>query len=158
MFNVSINLNDFIDDLISETESEHGYVVLDRISIFKLINEIKADELEIVKDYGSYWSGILFSEPWCDLEEDKNLSEEDIIDYILKTNIVIKNYELVFDNVSTGSFYNFFTTHSDGYGGNLPHNIETIMVRLLDAAKKIILVDLEYDRDRYGHYISYEED
>ena len=113
-----------------------------------------------------HWSGILYAEPWCDLDAD--YGESEIVELIIKHHIANDPHTctLSFKLNTDSPLNNFFIEYADGYGGNIPGNLKTIMRYLV----KQILTDpdvftytereqTEYYCEQCDHYFySYDID
>lgn len=148
MFDVKVNIEEFRNEIISEYSNEFCDYGIVTEEILKLLEKIKNDGIEIVTGNGTYWSGILYSEPWCDLEEELDLSEDDIIEYIITNHFIVENGYLKFINQKDSNFYHFFKKYEDGYGGNIPCNLNTIIDRIFSGIEKLISDDPE----SYGNF------
>lgn len=149
MIEVTKSLVEYVNNLIWKYD---GYVDFNREKIYRELEEMGVYDIEVVKGGPVYWSGILYDEPWNEVVEEYGWEEEEIIDEIMACHIVVdrENHELVFVNNEKSKLQFLFDKYTDGYGGNIPANIETIMDRMLDEMEKRIEMNVE----KYGYWIN----
>lgn len=117
----------------------------------ELLEESDFYNIDIVNDYGFYWSGILFEYPFSEL----NQAEETVLNMIKNDFLFIddsnEGIKLSFKNNSKSKLYKFFYKYRDGAGENIPTAINNMMRKL----KKWMLEKINKNPDSYGTW--YEE-
>ena len=114
-----------------------------------VISEMDFYNVDYITRYGSwYWCGVLCEEPWCELGY---YDEEYILNLIVKYHIIVNNNHgifITFKNNTQSPLYRFFLKYRDGYGGNIPHDINSVLYNI----KKFVKAYLEKNGDRYATY------
>jgi hypothetical protein len=121
----------------------------------EIFNELNFYNVQYVQEYGKptwYWCGILCEFPW----EELNMEEETILNLIKKYHLcVIKKDDKIyieFNNPTKSPLYKFFYKYRDGYGENIPHNINSI----IHFFNKYLKAKLIKDPERYGNFYENE--
>lgn len=121
----------------------------------EIFNELDFYNVQYVQEYGKpvwYWCGILCALPWGEL----NMEEETILNSIKKYHLcVIKKDDKIyveFNNPTKSPLYKFFYKYRDGYGSNIPCNINEI----IQFFNKYLKAKLIKDPERYGKFYENE--
>lgn len=121
-------------------------------TIYKILEKIDFNNLDLIHDFGGYWCTCLTEEPFNEICESK-YTEEEFFNLVKEHHLRIKSgkdLELVlyFKNNSKSPLYRFFLKHKDGYGGNIAYSITAGLNKLWKAIQK----ELRNNADDYGKF------